>query len=185
MEKELKQKVALAVIGLLIVIKFILLPQLTKQNELIGKINAVEKINNKYSQLISQQPKLEKYANKISMIEKSLSKDIPVYVTQADFLLATQKNLETIMAKYNINVKRFIWFNGDDDPILGQLYKKRIRVVIVGNSIDFLQLHTWFKNNEPKYRLESLSLNVNKKTASDMGIFTGTLIISAYFNKAQ
>ncbi|MBL4941380.1 MAG: hypothetical protein JKY81_06895 [Colwellia sp.] len=183
MDKELKQKIALVLIALLLIVKFVFLPQMATQDELVAKINDIKTINAKYEYLLSQKEKLATFNSQASTVELSINKHIPIFVTQAGFLLQTQKNIEAAIGKYNITSKRFIWFNDDGEPIIEKLYKKRIRIVLTGNGKNFLKFHTWLKENEPKYRLESFSLNLGKKSKQSMGWFDATVIIAAYYNQ--
>jgi len=183
MDKELKQKIAIVIIALLALVKFFVMPEIELQNELLAKINEVKKTNNKYEYLLSQEQKYKDFLIKSDEIEQKINKNLLTFRDQSAFLLETQKVIESAAQDTGIRVKRFIWFNGNDEPIVGNLYKKRIRLVLIGKTKDYIALHTWFKNNEPKFKLDSLSLNHGESTNTSLGYSDGTLIISAFYYK--
>ncbi|PCI59286.1 MAG: hypothetical protein COB35_11720 [Gammaproteobacteria bacterium] len=185
MDNELKQKIALFVIALLLITKFIYVPQIEKQDDLVAKITATKKTNNKYQVLLSQRTKLESFSSTISAVEGKIGEQLSTFNSQADFLLQTQKKIESALLKSNIKVKRFIWFKNKEEASKQGLRKKRIRLVLTGQSKNFLSFHAWLKKQEPQFYTESISLNTGKKTESTMGWFDGTVIISAYYIQGE
>lgn len=183
MDKELKQKLALFVIGLLALTKFIVMPEIESQNQLLNKIAQVKKTNNKYEYLLSKKQQYADFEKESKAIELSLSQNLITFNDQPEFLLQSQKQIESAIKESGLKVKRFIWFNGNDEAIIGNLYKKRIRLVLTGKTKNYIALHTWLKENEPKFRLDTMSLNHGKNTTISLGQSDGTFIISAFYFK--
>lgn len=185
MNKEEKQKIAITLIMLLIIIKFMFIPQTQKQDELISKINELRQVNNKYQHVLAKKEELITFNEKLDKVEQSLEKNIPTFTSDADFRLETQKKLETAFAMYKLKVKRFNWVTHKDKVIANVLHHKKMNITLVGKTKNFMALTVWLKKNNPQLKTEYFLIHTNKKDKTSMGHFTGSMTISAFYNEEK
>jgi len=185
MNKELKQKFAILFIVMLTGIKFFILPEFELQNEKLSKIEDIKKNNSKYEYLLSQEDKYKEFQIKANQQQESVGENIPVYSNVSEFQLITQQELENSVKSSGLRVRRFIWFNDDDKPVTGNLYKKRMRLVLYGKTKKYIELHTWLKQNEPKFRLDNMVIEHGKNNKETLGYSSATFIVSTFYFKGE
>lgn len=187
MNKEEKQKIALVLISLLLIIKFILMPQIEKQAVLVEKISQLQQVNSKYQYVLAKKEELTGFKEKLNNAELTLSKYVPVFTSESDFLLKTQQQLETVFSEFNLKVKRFMWIKDANNVIANVLHHKKISIALEGKTKRFLELNAWLAKNNPQFKIESFLMHNrnNKKDSTSMGTFKGSIIITTFYNEGK
>ncbi len=153
---ENKQRLLIAIV-ILASIKFILMPLLAYQNELVDKKEDIIKTNKKMSNMIAQGVLLEKQKGAIEQALTVLKTKVPNYQTEAEAKLDIQQRFENIAGKNAIEIETFAWESTRDHEQYTYIKQGKIELSIKADLINIIKGHQAISDLAPFITIEDMN----------------------------
>lgn len=176
MQSQNKRKLMLGVLGLLILIRFILIPVFDWQQEQINEINEKEQRLSKTDNIITRLPYVNAASDKL---KKSNSKLQERYFNQPSlntFKLQLQQKIEKLFSEHNLKVTNFNWVI----EIPGEITQVRAKISFEGTTKDFAELQLNIAQLPKLLEIAQWTLHVKRMNANSLGKVKGDILITAY-----
>ncbi len=174
-------KLLLSLVAVLLLIKFAVMPIFDWQAEKIDQINSLHKREVKAAELLAQK---EHLMQQVQLVEKKLADQqqaFPTFATSEDFRLETQKLLEELLKKHELNVKQIFWRNNKDVDVMEGMYKARVSVRMYGKVKDFALLHADVVTDTPSVKVVAMGLQTKQQSKTSAGTFKGVITFEAIY----
>lgn len=147
----------LAVIALLAVTKFIVMPVIDSQNELINEKAKTLKTNKKMLKMIATGDNLEAQEEAIKAALSSLETLIPSYKSEAQAKLAIQQQFEQIAADTNIEVESFTWEATTDNEQYPYIKHGTVQLILSANLLNIIKAHDAIAALAPSITIQAMT----------------------------
>ena len=180
--KQPKQQIALGVLALLIVLKFIVVPLFDWQNEQLANLANLQKRVSKSQNVIANQTQITQSQQRISTQLKAINSLFINYKPEDEFKLAMQQQIEQTVANHQLQINTSNWL----PSILvanGQLMRHQLRLSIKGQMLDFTKLITELESATPKAELKTFNINSKGQNDEQLGRVDGTIELAFYMQQ--
>ena len=181
MEELKKHSPFLALIVLLAVFKFVVIPVFDWQSDTLLKIKLLQKKQNKIDKLISNQKEVKTDNSKIT---KTVEKYNALFFPQQEestFKLQKQKIIEELLTKHNITATNVGWEVAKEYAnVLVKSYQLRIR--FSGTTYDVIALMLALEMNAQLIGISDCNLAVRGQAENSAGFITGRFTLQLYVN---
>lgn len=179
MDELKKHPLLIALLVILAISNFILLPIMDWQDEMVSEISLKQKRLNKTTTLLKAYPQNQQ---QLEHLESLLTKvDQQYFPQQAEntFKLQQQTWLETIIESNQLNLQSLGWGR---TKILEKTATTAFQVDIrlQGQARAFIDLHRIIENQGLKISVDEFRLNIKHSSESTLGSFQGNLKLSFY-----
>lgn len=179
-----KNKLALGALGVLVFLKFVVVPLFDWQNMQLGSIANLQKRVSKSQNVIANQNQITKSQQRISKQLKAINSLFIDYKAESEFKLSMQQKVEQTIAINKLQINSSNWL-----PSLlvadGQLIRHQIRLSIKGNMLDFTSLITELESSKPKAELKTFNINVKGQNSERLGQVDGLLELAFYMRNSE
>ena len=180
--KQPKQQIALGVLALLIVLKFIVVPLFDWQNEQLANLANLQKRVSKSQNVIANQTQITQSQQRISAQLKAINSLFINYKPEDEFKLAMQQQIEKTVANQQLQINTSNWL----PSILvanKQLMRHQLRLSIKGKMLDFTKLITELESATPKAELKTFNINSKGQNAEQLGRVDGIIELAFYMQQ--
>ncbi len=180
--KQPKQQIALGVLALLIVLKFIVVPLFDWQNEQLANLANLQKRVSKSQNVIANQTQITQSQQRISAQLKAINSLFINYKPEDEFKLAMQQQIEKTVANQQLQINTSNWL----PSILvanKQLMRHQLRLSIKGKMLDFTKLITELESVTPKAELKTFNINSKGQNAEQLGRVDGIIELAFYMQQ--
>lgn len=181
MQSSLNIKLLVFFAGLLILVKFALLPIIQWQNQKVDDIRQYDRRNVKAQNLLANKEKIFMRMATLDKAYQSEAKPFPSFEDKASFRLETQMMFDMLLKQYGLSRTQFFWRDSEDKQVFDNLYKAKFNVDFGGKLKDFALFHTALVTSNPNYRIANMSLRIAKQSDKSMGTVNATLTIEAFY----
>lgn len=137
---ENKQRLLILIV-LLSSIKFIIMPIIDYQNELVSEKNKLIKTNKKMTNMIAQGAELNAQAKQIGEALQVLESKIPLYQGEAQAKLDIQQRFEVLAQSYDINLEGFTWQSTEEHEKYSFIKQGRVQLSLSSDLINIIRAH--------------------------------------------
>ncbi|REL34891.1 hypothetical protein [Thalassotalea euphylliae] len=170
------QQYLIMLLALLLVAKFILVPIIEWQDELIADTSVKKRQALKAERLLSIETELKQTIENLDEQVAKLNTHVPK-VDEDNFKINTQKSLVGIFNSHKIKIERAAWLV---PPDRGNMYPVTIQLSLSGRMSDFLASHYDIEANFPAAKIEELRININRHLEKSMGTFKGRISLKFF-----
>ncbi|WP_143764320.1 hypothetical protein [Cognaticolwellia mytili] len=176
-----KHAFLLSIIALLIIVKFLFLPIITWQDELIAQITQLEKKQNKITQVLANNAS-NLGLNKALGIE--LEQVRPLFATfksVASFKLEQQKLIEKMLAKHKLTLQDIGW---QTLTMLPSLSKSRypLKLTVKGKTIDIINFTAELETYQQFIEISKFNLSLKGQQNNNLGRINGRITLNVFAN---
>jgi hypothetical protein len=174
-----KHSLALALIAVLVLIKFVAVPVIEWQDGKFNELALKEKRVNKSALIFSEQETLIKQALKADEIKSNIERRLVAADNIEAFKLNQLKAIESLVNKHNLKLQNVGW----REPIYLQsdtIVKYPVLLRVSGNTIDYVSFLSQVNQSETFMEVDNFNLNIRRQTAVQLGTFNGSMIINFY-----
>ncbi len=181
MASRLNSKTLLPVAVVLIIIKFVLLPIVAWQNDLLSQIERHEQRNAKAQRLLDSEAQLTSRFVSLSESYKEQADQYPRFAAAEDFHIETKIMFDMLLQQNQLKVTQFFWREAVDKEIFPGMYMGRFNVNFSGQFKDFALLQSKLGTSEKAFRIANFSAMVKKQTDKSIGTVEAAFTIEAYY----
>lgn len=153
---ENKQRL-LAVIVLLAVAKFIVIPIVEAQNELIDEKVKTIKTNKKMKNMIATGNGLTAQEEAINIALSSLEALIPNYKSEAQAKLAIQQQFEQLASQNNIDIESFTWEKTTDNEQYTYIKNGTVQLIMSAELLNIIKGHDAISALAPSITIQAMT----------------------------
>jgi hypothetical protein len=183
MESIKQHSTALFLIGLLVIIKFALLPVLQWQENTIASNALLEKRLVKSAYAIANKEQMQSTLTKSSKQLSQLNKTVFNYQATNNFKLAQQKQLESLFEQHKVAITSIVW----QAPVplnQWQLNKFQIQLRVKGTVTAMQKIHAVLESQPQWIATEDYNFRVDKRRQNRLGKLSGRIALN-YFVKMK
>ena len=173
--------VLLAVLLLLLAVKFALLPVLAWQNQLIEQAQRIELRNQKAQDLLQRQQQLTDQLSRQTEQLKLLQQRYPVFAQATEFRLQSQMDFENLIKQFKLRKKQFFWRGDNDELLTDSLAMGVFNVTITGTSKQLALLHAELSTKYTQFRVRNMRFNIRRQKVDSLGLITATITVEALY----
>lgn len=170
---KLTQNNLLVILGLIIFVKFVLVPVIEWQDEAVLQLSALHKRLNKSESFINELPKLTSEKEKLASYLNQLKSNVDTYSNISNYQIGKQKDIETLFKQNSLTIKSFNWQDTIETDKGSQL---KLMIQYSGMLKDFLSLHLQMSKFNQSVEVTNLGLNIRGQDEASMGIITGSIV---------
>lgn len=185
MKSSLNTRILLVVMLGLVGIKFLLMPVIDWQDQLIDTTAQVEKRNLKAENLLASESDIIMQLAETDKQLKALFDLYPKYPDSTIFRLDTQTKLEKMLRQHSLRQTQFFWRTDEDEQVKGQLYMATFNVNFVGKAKVFAAMHTKIAAEQKHFRVRNMRINYRGQKAESFGYADVILTIEAYYWRGE
>lgn len=175
-----KQKILLAFLAVLILLKFVIVPIMEWQEEKAQSIARLDEQLSKGNSLLTNQDQLEAALIAFKEQNANLKKQlVSVDSSTTAFQLRMQKMIDEWINEYELSVRNSNWLSPYPQP---HAIEHRLELSLNGNVKDFIRLMIRVEQHQPKISIIEASSAINNMmpNAQKLGTFNGRLVLSAW-----
>jgi len=189
MQLQNKHKIMLAMVSVLVLIRFVIVPILAWQDEKIAKIQSSNQRIAKAEKVIARLPKITLALEKLQLSNQSTEAFFTKAQSLPAFKLEQQQQIESLFKRFDIKVNNFNW--AADIP--GKISQSRAKINFEGKTSDLARLHLaiaglptlikvtqWTANIKKKRRRRGRKAKKDNGNIKTLGIAGGSLVLIAY-----
>jgi len=190
MQLQNKHKIMLSLLTVLMLIRFVIVPIFSWQDEKVAKIQNSKQRIAKTENVIARLPQITSALKKLQLSNKNIESFFTKKKSLAAFKLQQQQQIESLFTTHGIKVKNFNW--AADIP--GKISESRAKITFEGKTSDFARLHLaiarlptlikvaeWTANIKKKRKRKSKKANNNNSdNVKTLGTARGSLLLIAY-----
>jgi hypothetical protein len=181
--KRPKHQLAFSVIAILILLKFVIVPIFTWQNQQLSHLANLQKRASKSHSVITNQALIKASQQQVTAQLSSINELFITYQNEAEFKLTMQQKIEQKVEKYQLQITNSSWL--PSIVVANELLiRHQLRLTIKGEMLNFISLVTLLESSTPKSELKSLNVNLKGQSRSNLGVIEGTLEL-AFYMKTQ
>lgn len=173
-----RQLFIVAFAGILIIIKFILLPVIEWQNEKVDSLVVKTRQLAKVAPLIDSKDQLASMQGKLAGASDNLNKRFPGFNANENLRVKTQRDVETVVKEIGVNLEVFDWL-AEIDSEQTSLKQVQFKIDVRGELKQLVNFHWQLYNKIPSLVLRDYEL----RTFTQRGKRTAELsvILDAYY----
>jgi hypothetical protein len=174
----------LAVISILVLIKFVFMPIVAWQNSLLAEVELLEARKNKINLLVNNKSKTESRLKDYDNALKPMANIFNKKQLDSDFKLAQQKWLESVMESHHLSVKNISWelVSTIESPKIMQF---QLKVNFSGKAEDLRGIIQSLESQTPLVYIANLIVNIKKQYPTYLGNADGSLTLHFYMKNTQ
>jgi hypothetical protein len=190
MQLQNKHKVMLAMVTVLVLMRFAVMPIFEWQDEKIANIQKSTQRIVKAERVIARLPQITLALEKLKTSNKKNERLFSQAQSLSAFKLQQQQQIESLLKTFDIKVKNFNWAT----DLSGKISESRAKINFEGKTSDLVRLHlaiaalptlikvTQWTTNIKKKRKRRGKNTKNKDThnTNSLGIASGSLVLIAY-----
>lgn len=181
MNSGLNKQWLLPLVAVLVLIKFVLMPVVLWQDEVMADIARHEQRNAKAGRLVDNQAQLKAQLSALGENYQAQVEAFPRYATAAGFRIETKIKLDNLLKQKNLAVARFTWRDEVDSEVFPGMFKARFNVSFSGKLKDFALLHAALDSSEKAFRISNFGSNIKAQSKTSLGTVRGSLTVEAYY----
>ncbi|WP_462146563.1 hypothetical protein [Pseudoalteromonas gelatinilytica] len=174
-----KYKFPILIILILSLLKFLIVPTLTWQDEVISENKLLQRKVSKVANLIEDEQQLTERLEKIESDFKDISKYFYSYENEQSFRLEQQKLIEKQLLKFELKSSSIGWQNTVSIPDT-PLIRFQLQYSFTGKSENAISYLVQQQGVQHWQEIETLSVNVRRQKAGRLGQMTITVRLSFY-----
>ena len=178
-----KHRFLLALITLLLVIKFIIVPLMEWQDSMVIDLKAKEKKLAKIEKVLSEQSVVTADREKLELMLDNTEKLF--FATQAEsvFKLNQQQAFEKLLTKHQITTVNFSWEAKTELTPL-KLIRYQIKTRLDGQFENLVSLYVDLENSKPWLQINDFNLSTSGNVDNSLGfVRSGNLTLSLYMQQ--
>jgi len=168
MEELKRHSLALSLVAILCIIKFIIFPIVDWQNEKFSELYLLERQVVKSETLVNNKQSIDANVLKINMAIDQLSKVLYSADEKVDFELKKQQWFEEQIKSYKLTMKNFGWENPKFEKNTN-VSEKIAKIQIDGATKNIIDFMLYLDVNEKHHKISSLSINVKGQNSDALG----------------
>jgi len=172
----LNKRIMLPILAVLLIVRFILVPIFTWQQEQIEQIDAKSQRLNKSSNVIARIPLIKESLGQLKLKNNQLQKIYYNHASLNGLKLQLQQQIETLFTQHNIKVKNFTWVA----EISGDLIQERARISYEGTTKDFARLQLAIARLPKLLNVVQWTMNIRGMKELSLGKVVGRIVLTAY-----
>lgn len=174
-----KHQLALGLLGVLLALKFAVMPLIEWQNEQLSTIANLQKRVGKSQSVIANQAQINQAQQQIGAQLDAVNSLFFKHQAQSEFKLTKQQRIEQTVAHNQLQITSSNWL----PSILvanGQLMRHSLRLSIKGSMLDYTNLITELESTTPKGELRTFNINVKGQRSKKLGRVEGSIELAFY-----
>jgi hypothetical protein len=161
----------LAVVGILLVIQWIVLPLLSWQGDKVAEIERQISRLLERSQVVASEPAVQ---NDLDTMRKALTELSTLSSPKNDGIeLPLQQLLSATLADFSIEIESFEWGEIPD----GDVVPLKARISVTGRTQDFIDWHNSLLESQNWISVEELNFRRLRQNSHEMATFTGDIVV--------
>lgn len=168
MDEIKKYKTLLLILTGLLLAKFVIVPVLAWQDNIILENKNIQKRLNKAKSLLSNNEQLVAQSNELNETVSNLEKAVFKATPEAEFKLAQQKKLESIVKKNNLKLMNFGWQIISTDEDLN-IKRFQIQLSLNGNTTDIIRFMAELEALEQHVDFSDFNIAPKKRGGGALG----------------
>ena len=177
---ELKQHAwLLSIIFLLVVIKFAIIPVFTWQDKILAKITLLEKKQNKINSLLKNSKSNNRISDELTLMLTPANKLLFPLQKEATFKLRQQESLETLLAKYKLQVQHVGWQTSTTFSGLAMV-RYPIDIRFSGKTLAVIDLVSELESITPRIEISDFNFSFRGQTENNLGQITAKITLYLY-----
>ena len=161
----------------LMVIRFVLVPVFTWQQDLITELESKQARLSKGMNLVERKDQIAKGIKDLEAQKKALLNNYFISERGIDDLkLRSQQRIESLLAEHQLQVRSFNWVS----DIPGEIQETRAQVSFIGNTKDVAGLQMALAKAPQLIQVVELSLRLSGLDNKSLGQADGTAVIALY-----
>ncbi|WP_440054192.1 GspMb/PilO family protein [Pseudoalteromonas sp. T1lg65] len=183
MIEQLKQhKLLLAIVLILVSLKFVIVPLFTWQNKQLDEIAKVQLRLTKAERIMMQQQEIDSAKQLVETQQEQYQTLFSDWQAPSTFKIDAQKSINQWLDNFNLNTNSVGWqpalkFSG------AQLHREQMRLNISGELSNLGQFLVALEKNKPLIAVEYLDLSVRGLSPEEGGNGEASLLLSFYMNE--
>jgi len=173
---------ALSLIALLVLIKFVIIPTLAWQELTISSNQLLQQRLNKSSYALNNEIQMQSDLIEITAQLLKIKAILFNYQSKSRFQLTEQKKLESLFEQHNIEITRLAWKLELPLP-QWQVVQHEIRFDIKGLVVDLQKLQATLDSRVQWYNNDDFNFKFDKRRGNKLGKVTGRMTIKLYMKE--
>lgn len=181
MTKQANTKKLLAVLAVLLILRFVFVPVFEWQDETLAQVQQQKLQLEKAERVIERteilQNSIDNLKGKIAAVEKNY------YQQQSNnaFRLQIQQEMEKLFVEHNVKLKNFDWTN----EVEGLVTQNRATIAFDGNTIDLTKLQLTLAQSPVIIDIPQWRAVIKRMKEDSFGKVTGSLVITFFSTNGQ
>lgn len=163
-----RHKLALSVIAVLVVIKFLLVPLMEWQEQKVSEIALLESKQNRMQQIFSNQQQLESYQLRLQQRLQEAQRYFLPLKDDSAFQLEQQKWLEARVNEHELKLSNIGWSPKLDMPELNAAVF-RAQLSLEGRTLDVINFLQHLHSQSHYIEVRDMTINYSRQTARKLG----------------
>lgn len=181
---EPKQQVALGIIGVLLVLKFIVVPLVDWQAEQVNLISNLQKRAAKSQGVIKNQIVIDAQQQQITQQLEQINRLFVAPQKDTEFKLAMQQQVEQLMAKYQLQINNSNWLVSlkvADNTLM----RHQLTLNISGKLLNFQKILVELETSTPIIQVSDFNMRIKGQSEQELGQVDGTIELSFYMQQGE
>tara|TARA_R110002167_G_scaffold366448_1_gene597397 strand:- start:20056 stop:20679 length:624 start_codon:yes stop_codon:yes gene_type:complete len=174
-----KHALALSLIAILIIVKFILVPVIDWQDNTLTNIRLLEKKQIKIENVLNDQTRnLSKKRQLIDIVTDMEVAFFP-YQSESAFKISQQKKLEALLSKYNLLSQNIGW---QTSTVFDELSITRypVQLRFQGELLDVITFFSVLESEQRKIKIADFNLSLKGQNEQELGTVNGRIVLYFY-----
>jgi len=176
MQPQIKRNLMLAVLAVLLIARFILVPVFEWQQEQIDQIAAKAQRLVKTEHIVKRLPQINEALAQLKQSNQQQQVHYFKHDSMNRFKLQLQQKIENIFSQSNIKVTNFNWVAETTE----QITQARARVTFQGATKDFVLLQLAMAQLPELLNINQWDLHIKRMDTRSLGKANGNLVLTAY-----